>query len=411
MSVGEVDDGGRSPTFRAGLDEEPALRLEVLVHRPVKVEVILGQVREDESGEPNPDETLERRRVRRRLHRAASVAGVEHLAERVLEVDRLRGGSRHGPSLAADPALDGPEEAGPAARRGEDGVEQECRRRLPVRAGHAHHRELARGRAEERVGGQSHRLAGVGDDELRHGNVELTLHDESDGAAPYRVGGEVMAVRGETGNAEEERAGPDAPRVVGEVGDVGRGGVHRALEPHGLAEGLKLDGAGFYQRPSVLPRAPRDTKRLDFARGFAPFVTHSRAPRHYADGREGRRRGPRERPVSRRVIDYSAVAAAMPWSGGISRYWSAKSAILANAGAATAPPQIAPFGSSTVTRMQSRGLVDGTNPTNELTYFDVEYPPSTGSGFAPCRSCRPPSSRRPGPRCRFPRGRRRAASP
>ena len=153
MSVGEVDDGGR-PTFRAGLDEEPALRLEVLVHRPVKVEVILGQVREDERGEPNPDETLERRRVRRSLHRAASVAGVEHLAERVLEVDRLRGGSRHGPSLAADPALDGPEEAGPAARRGEDGVagmpsssSHSCRSRPPPRA-----RAWARRRTRRRPG-------------------------------------------------------------------------------------------------------------------------------------------------------------------------------------------------------------------------------------------------------------------
>ena len=231
--------------------------------------MILGQVREDERGEPNPDETLERRRVRRSLHRAASVAGVEHLAERVLEVDRLRGGSRHGPSLAADPALDGPEEAGPAAAV----ARMECSRNavvvfpfVPVTPTTA---SSARGRAEERVGGQAHRLAGVGDDELRHGNVELTLHDESDGAAAYRVGGkESWPSESETGNAEEERAGPDAPRVVGEVGDVGRGGVHRALEPHGLAEGLKLDGAGFYQRPSVLPRAPRDTKRLDFARGL-----------------------------------------------------------------------------------------------------------------------------------------------
>ena len=41
---GGVGDGGRSATFQAGLDEELALRLEVLVHRPVKVEVILGQV-------------------------------------------------------------------------------------------------------------------------------------------------------------------------------------------------------------------------------------------------------------------------------------------------------------------------------------------------------------------------------
>ena len=43
-------------------------------------------------------------------------------------------------------------------------------------------------------------------------------------------------------------------------------------------------------------------------------------------------------------------------------------------------PKIAPCGSSTATRITSRGRVAGTTPTNEATYFDVEYPPR-GSGF------------------------------
>src|SRR4029079_16677099 len=61
-------------------------------------------------------------------------------------------------------------------------------------------------------------------------------------------------------------------------------------------------------------------------------------------------------------------------SGGTppSRYWRANFAICANAGAATTPPQIAPRGSSTETRITSRGREAGTTPTNEATERDFE---------------------------------------
>jgi hypothetical protein len=95
--VADVDRRGRS-----SLDEEPALRLEVRLHRPVQVEVVLGQVRERERGEADPVEAPELGAVRRRLHRGAAVARVEHLAERALEVDRLGCGANCRPCLAAD---------------------------------------------------------------------------------------------------------------------------------------------------------------------------------------------------------------------------------------------------------------------------------------------------------------------
>ena len=58
-----------SPTFTAagggcGAREEPPLRLEVLLHRPVQVEVVLAQVREDERVEADAVEAAERRSVR-----------------------------------------------------------------------------------------------------------------------------------------------------------------------------------------------------------------------------------------------------------------------------------------------------------------------------------------------------------
>ena len=99
--------------------------------------MVLRQVREDERGEADAVEPAERRAVRRRLHARAAVAGVEHLPELALQVDRL-GRRAHGrPPLAADAALDRPEQPGPPAGRGEDRVEQERRRRLAVRAGDA----------------------------------------------------------------------------------------------------------------------------------------------------------------------------------------------------------------------------------------------------------------------------------
>jgi DNA invertase Pin-like site-specific DNA recombinase len=54
-------------------------------------------------------------------------------------------------------------------------------------------------------------------------------------------------------------------------------------------------------------------------------------------------------------------------SGGTSRYCNANLAISAKAGAATAPPQIVPLGSSTVTSTTRRGFPAGTYPTKEAT--------------------------------------------
>ena len=158
--------------------------------------------------------------MRGRLERAAAVAGVEHLPERALEVDRL-GRRAHGrPALAADPRLDRADQAGLPAGGLEDGVEQERGRRLAARAGHA--RDLQRlGRAaEELVGRDRHRLARAVDHELRHRQVERPLDHERDGAVLDRLRREVVAVRLQAGDAEEEAAGAGPPRVVGEVEHV-----------------------------------------------------------------------------------------------------------------------------------------------------------------------------------------------
>ena len=103
--AGDVDDRA------VGRREERGLRLEVGLHRPVEVEVVLGEVREDEDGEAGAVEPALRLGLGGRLEDARPVAGVEHLAEQPLQVDRLGGVEAGRARLAADPALDVREQA------------------------------------------------------------------------------------------------------------------------------------------------------------------------------------------------------------------------------------------------------------------------------------------------------------
>src|SRR5205085_188059 len=64
--------------------EQPPLRLEVPLERAVEVEVVLGQVREDEHGEADAIQAAELRAVRSRLHRDTAVAGVQHRSKAAL---------------------------------------------------------------------------------------------------------------------------------------------------------------------------------------------------------------------------------------------------------------------------------------------------------------------------------------
>ena len=95
-----------------GLREQTPLRFEVLVHCAVEVEMVLGQVGEDEHGETSSLEPSLRRRHRGRLHHAGAIPLPEHLAEEALQVDRLRGVETDLAHVRADPTFDVGEEPG-----------------------------------------------------------------------------------------------------------------------------------------------------------------------------------------------------------------------------------------------------------------------------------------------------------
>jgi hypothetical protein len=183
----------------------------------VEVEVVLGQVGEDEHVEADAVKATLLRAVRGCLHDAAAVACVEHLPEHPLDVDRLGRRPHRRTDLAADTAFDRPEQPGTQSGRLENRIEEERRGRLPVRSRDAGDDELLAWPAEEVVRRDSHRCARVRHHELRHLELELALHDKADRTPLDRLRGEVMSVRPLARNAEEQSAGHDRTRVVGQV--------------------------------------------------------------------------------------------------------------------------------------------------------------------------------------------------
>ena len=170
------------------------------------------------------DEPALRDRDRRGLHRAGLVAGLDHRAQRALEVGRLRRRQPGGLAPAADAALDGAEQPARALRGIQDGRQQERRRRLAVRARDADEVELAARVAVERGGQPRHALARVVAQDLRHAEVgQLALDEQRHGAVRDRGGREVVAVGVGSGQAAEQRPRPAALRAVGDVDDVDAG--------------------------------------------------------------------------------------------------------------------------------------------------------------------------------------------
>ena len=181
--------------------------------------MVVAEIREDERREADAVEAPEVGVVRRRLDRAAEVAGVEHRPESAVEVEdhgRPRG---CGDALRADLGLDRAVEARPPAGGLEDRVQQVGGRRLPARARDADDRQRLGRPAPELVGDGRERGASVGHDELRRGEVESPFRDERDGAVRDRLCGPVVPVDAGAADAEEDAAGADAPCVDDQILD------------------------------------------------------------------------------------------------------------------------------------------------------------------------------------------------
>ena len=235
------------------------LAAEVVLHRCVEVEVVLRQVGEDRGREVDRVGAVELECVRGDLHRAGAVAPVEHLPERALQVDRLRGGpltSRSAPPITLVTVPSRPvwrPAASSSARTRKAVVVLPLVPVMPtvwsVRGRIAVEARRRPGPSPSGVGtGSPGRPAPAG---ARRPARPLR--------AP-RLGGEVVTVAGEAGHAEEQRAGLDAAVVVGEpVISRSRAAAARRSSPRGGASGpsAKAGVAGWAGLwGGVAPRGP-----------------------------------------------------------------------------------------------------------------------------------------------------------
>ena len=187
--------------------EQAGLGREVASLGVVEVQVVPAEVGEHRHGEARRVDAVHGQSVRRHLHRDGAPALVTEGRQPLLELGRL--GRGVGPRERAD-------DAGRPAGRLEHRGQQVGDGRLAVRAGHADDGEAGRGLAEERGRERRHRHARVLHDHLGHVEVERPLDEQRDGPAGDGCGSEVVPVDPLAPQAAEQRAGPDAARVVGD---------------------------------------------------------------------------------------------------------------------------------------------------------------------------------------------------
>ena len=205
MLVADVDRRRR----RLGAGEQPPLRLVVVLHRPVQVEVVLGEIREDQrletdAVEPPKVEPCEE----------ASSATLRSPASSISRKSRWRSiasGVVCGAGRVTPPTTHSIVPTSPAWRPAASSTD---RRRnavvdfpfVPVTPDHL---ERLRRLAEKRIRSDGHRGAGVVDQHWGTVELERPLDHEGGGTGRDRLAREVVPVGPRTGHAEER--GPGAP--------------------------------------------------------------------------------------------------------------------------------------------------------------------------------------------------------
>ncbi len=150
--VVEVDDrrGGHCPWLLdaatlAQAVEERQLGVAIRLPRPVELEMLVGDVREDRDVVDDADHAIERKRVGGRLDDRRLIAGIDHRPQRGLQLGRLGRRRVLGVivGLTADPGRDRPDHPGPDTRCLECRDGQVRGRGLAVGARDADDRQLA----------------------------------------------------------------------------------------------------------------------------------------------------------------------------------------------------------------------------------------------------------------------------
>ena len=201
------------------LGEQARLGREVRLHGLVVVEVVLGEVGEGRDGKACARNAVQVDGMARHLQRGHTHARVHHIGQQRLQIAAFRRGAKRWAALVAHVHLDRAHEAGLCVRgmRGHV-LNEKRRRRLSVRAGDAHKRELF-GRAPKEVGrAQGQRPARVGHLNLGHVAVgERALDHEGGGSRGNGGLREIVAVCARARHAKEKRPGFYLRRGVDDV--------------------------------------------------------------------------------------------------------------------------------------------------------------------------------------------------
>ena len=243
-AVIDVDDRCRAlAPLRQGC-EQPFLRREITLHRPVIIEMVTGQVREDADIELDAVDPLLVERMRAHFHHARLAVRLQHLRHHLVNLDGFRRGALRGNHAIANLVTHGAHQAGLDVRRFKDRLDHEGDGRLAVRSRDANDLQL---RARVLVigsRGAGHRFTHVGHLNLRDpsGNELAALADDRARTALDRRADELVTIDVLTGDGDKHHAGSHPTRVVGDprhlaisrtIDDGGGQALNELPEEHG----------------------------------------------------------------------------------------------------------------------------------------------------------------------------------
>ena len=154
-----------------GLPEQHRLRIAVVLHRSVEIQMILRQVGKRTDRKLDAVDTVEHQRVGGYLHQHVGAARIRHLTEQLLQLKRLGRRALGRDDLLADHVLVGADQTDLAALRLQNRLDQIGGRGLAVGAGDADHLHFLRRMGE--VIGRHLRQCAAGRRDLNIGNLSL----------------------------------------------------------------------------------------------------------------------------------------------------------------------------------------------------------------------------------------------
>ena len=119
--------------------EEFRLGLEIILHRAVKIEMVLGQIGEDGDVPFDSAGSFLGERVRRDFHRGGAASGVDDLREQFLDIERFRRGADRRQNAIANFVLHSAEQSAAHPGLFANVFDEKRRRGFPIRAGNRGH--------------------------------------------------------------------------------------------------------------------------------------------------------------------------------------------------------------------------------------------------------------------------------